>query len=59
MNKAKKKLSLHRETVRRLADRDLRHALGGITRVPTCNTLDNNCTEIAQCNVESIPPRNC
>jgi hypothetical protein len=59
MNKSKKKLRLNRETVRLMADKDLWNIIGGVTRVPTCNTADVNCTNITSCNVDTLPPRTC
>ncbi|MEP7012606.1 MAG: hypothetical protein ABJC13_19970 [Acidobacteriota bacterium] len=44
-----RKLSLSRETVRRLADRDMAGVAAAATRVPTCNTVDIECTNITSC----------
>ncbi len=49
MVKRHRKLTLSRETVRRLADRDLTGVAAGATRAATCNTLDVECTNITSC----------
>lgn len=44
-----RKLALSRETVRRLANREMAGVAAGATRVGTCNTLDIECTNITSC----------
>jgi hypothetical protein len=46
----KRKLALSRETVRRLAGRDMAGVAAAGTRIPTCNTVDVECTNIPLCN---------
>lgn len=49
-----RKLALSRETVRRLAGRDLAGVAAGATRLPTCNTMHDNCTDITSCNPTNL-----
>ncbi|HXU29144.1 MAG TPA: hypothetical protein VN851_01090 [Thermoanaerobaculia bacterium] len=45
-----RKLALSRETVRRLEAHKLGGVAAGATRIPSCNTMHDNCTEITSCN---------
>jgi hypothetical protein len=43
MNKRASKITLHRETLRRLTVADLREAAGGVTLIPCTNTCGQTC----------------